>query len=151
MTNNEGARYPRARMIRTAAIVVGSVALGCLAACPTVDLGEDPSNPGVCRPDPAYFRNEVWPKFIKVPSDPMSCAGAAGCHREADGRSGLRFDSSSTPDLDRNYRVAIRFLNCGTPSASTLLTRPLAGEDSHGGGDIFTMTDPQVAVFEGWF
>lgn len=138
-------------MIRSIAIVMGSVALGCLAACPTIDLGEDPSNPGVCRPDPAYFRNEMWPKYIAV-ADPMkSCIGRSGCHSESDGRSGLRFDSSATPDLERNYQVAVRFLNCGTPSASTLYTRPLAGEDSHGGGDIFSSTDPQAAVFEGWF
>ena len=138
-------------MVRIAAIVAGSVALGFLAACPTIDLGEDPSNPGVCRPDPAYFRTEMWPKYLSTTDPAMSCVAAAGCHRESDGRSGLRFDASATPDLERNYRVAIRFLNCGTPSASTLLTRPLAGEDSHGGGDIFADTDPQVGIFQGWF
>jgi len=138
-------------MIRTAAIVVGLVALGCLAACPTVDLGEDPSNPAVCRPDPTYFREQIWPNYL-APSDPAkSCVAAAGCHRDSDGRSGLRLDSTAPIDLERNYQSTIRFLNCSTRDASSLYTRPLAGQDSHGGGDIFTMTDPQVMIFQDWF
>jgi hypothetical protein len=145
-------------MIRTAAIVVGSIALCGLAGCPTVDLGEDPSNPAVCRPDPMYFRTEMWPNYIKTADTAKSCVDAASCHREADGRSGLRFDPDPgtlpdgvTLDTERNYQVAIRFLNCSSRDASTLFTRPLGGQDSHGGGDIFEPTDPQVDVFRGWF
>lgn len=144
-------------MVRTVAIIAGSVALGCLAACPTIDLGEDPSNPGVCRPDPAYFRTAIWPEYL-APADPTkSCVIAGGCHRQADGRSALRLDHDpdllpdGSLDLEENYRVTIRFLNCSSRDASPLLTRPLAGEDSHGGDDIFTTADPQYAVFQGWF
>jgi len=42
-------------------------------------------------------------------------------------------------------------VNCGTPMASLLLTKPMAGIEGHGGGDIFPMGDPQADVFLGWF
>ena len=48
-------------------------------------------------------------------------------------------DSTEPIDLARNYSVATRFLNCGTPEASLLYTKPLRGLESHGGG---------VAVFD---
>ena len=37
------------------------------------------------------------------------------------------------------------------PIASQLLTKPLAGIDGHGGGDLFTTSDPQYTVFINWF
>jgi hypothetical protein len=134
--------------------VGGAVALVALLAgtgCPTVDLGDDPVEPGVCRPDPTYFRERIWPEYLAQPAMAQTCVGRAGCHGEADGRSALRLDNVDPIDFGRNYQVVTRFLNCGTPEASSLFTKPLAGQDPHGGGDLFTATDPTVAVFEGWF
>ncbi|MEZ4404288.1 MAG: hypothetical protein R3B06_29985 [Kofleriaceae bacterium] len=146
-----------ARRVRRSCVLVAQVGGSTLAAallltgCPTVDLGDDPVDPGVCRPDPGYFQAEIWPKFL-APADPMkSCVGRAGCHGETDGRSALRLDNVAPIDFTRNYQVVTRFLNCGTPAASALLTKPLAGEDPHGGGDVFAAGDPAIAVFEGWF
>lgn len=140
-------------MNRIAAIVAGSIALAGLAGCPTIDLGEDPSNPALCRPDPAYFRDQIWNDYITIggAQSEDSCIRAGGCHAEADGRSGLRLDATEPIDLERNYQVVIRFLNCSARDSSSFLTRPLAGEDQHGGGDLFSTSDPQYATFQGWF
>ncbi|MBK9031729.1 MAG: hypothetical protein IPL61_10460 [Myxococcales bacterium] len=136
-----------------AAAVSGLVTAAVLASagCPTVDLGDDPVEPGVCRPSPDYFRTRIWPEYLAQPEMAKSCVGRAGCHGETDGRSALRLDVSEPIDFTRNYQVVTRFLNCGTPEASSLFTKPLTGEDPHGGGDMFTAADPSVAVFEGWF
>src|SRR5687768_16421568 len=109
-----------------AASSLAGVALCALlvTACPTVDLGGAPVSPGACRPDPAYVEAVIWPDFI---TGAASCVGAAGCHRLEDGRSALRLDTADPLDLGRNYAVVTRFLSCGTPSASSLLTKPLAG------------------------
>lgn len=131
-------------------LLVATAALAA-AGCPTVDLGDDPVDPGVCRPDPAYYEAEVWPKFLAQPEPTKTCVGRAGCHGEADGRSALRLDAIEPIDHSRNYAVVTRFLNCGTPGASALLTKPLAGEDPHGGGDIYTGADPAITTFTAWF
>ena len=133
--------------------VGGAVALAALlcAGCPTVDLGDDPVEPGVCRPDPDYFRTRVWPEFLAPPDMAKTCVGRSGCHGEADGRSALRLDNTDPIDFTRNSQVVTRFLNCGTPEASSLYTKPLTGEDPHGGGDLFGGADPAAAVFLAWF
>lgn len=131
-------------------LLVASIAAGSLG-CPTVDLGDDPVDPGVCRPDPAYFEAEIWPKFLARSEPDKTCVGRSGCHGEADGRSALRLDAIEPIDYARNYQVTTRFLNCGTPAASSLLTKPVSGEDPHGGGDVFGASDPSVAIFTAWF
>ena len=120
------------------------------AGCPTVDLGETPVSPGSCRPDPAYFRDTLWPEFIDPPDTAQSCVGESGCHRVEDGRSALRFATDPIDD-NRNYDVMTRFLNCGAPEASTALTKPLSGVDSHGGGDLFAPGSDPENVFLDWF
>lgn len=123
-----------------------------LAACPTVDLGETPPDTGQCRPDRQYFEDVIWPEFIAPPAAASSCVAAAGCHETSTGRSAFRVDGIEPIDLSANYDVVTRFLNCGTPGASPLLTKPLAGIEAHGGGDIFSSTaDPAVTAFEAWF
>ncbi len=139
---------------------LGSVAGACvlaasavlLGACPTVDLGETPPDTGQCRPDRQYFEDVIWPEYIAPAAAAASCVAAGGCHEASTGRSAFRVDGIEPIDLSANYDVVTRFLNCGTPSASPLLTKPLAGIEGHGGGDIFaTSGDPAVVAFEAWF
>lgn len=131
------------------------LAVTALAGCPTVDLGDTPPDPGVCRPDPTYYRDVIWPEFLAPADAARSCVVAGGCHATQDGRSALRLETDVDADPTahtRNYQVVTRFLNCASPDASSLLTKPLATVDSHGGGDIFPNTmDPAVMAFEGWF
>jgi hypothetical protein len=77
----------------------------------------------------------------------LSCA-RAGCHIA--GGNGLDFPA--TIDYPAAYKRSQSYLNCGTPEASLFLTKPLAGIDPHGGGDIFGGTgDPAVQIFLDWF
>jgi hypothetical protein len=126
-----------------------------LAGCPTVDLGDSPPDVGQCRPDRQYYIDVIWPRYL-APSAPAeiarSCVAASGCHESQSGRSALRLLTGLPVDHDRNYQVVTRFLNCSTPLASELLTKPLAGIEAHQGGDIFpAATDPAVVDFQGWF
>ena len=122
-----------------------------LAACPTVDLGETPVSPGACRPDPAYFEDVIWPEFIDTGDAQTSCVVEGGCHQLENGRSAFRVSLVEPIDYSANYNVVSRFLNCGTPSASPLLTKPISGVDSHGGGDLFAPDSASEDVFLGWF
>ncbi|HEY8146802.1 MAG TPA: hypothetical protein VIG06_29180 [Kofleriaceae bacterium] len=132
-----------------AALLMTTCAMGS-AGCPTVDLGETPVSPGSCRPDPAYYRDVIWPDFVDVADTTKSCVGDAACHRIEDGRSALRFTTNPVDD-NRNYDNMTRFLNCGAPEASAALTKPLSGVDPHGGGDLFTPgSDPETTFLE-WF
>lgn len=132
-------------------LLVCAVAL--LAACPTVDLGEEPATPGSCRPDPAYFQDTVWPEFIEGGGDmARSCVAASGCHDgNNNGRSSLRFETSEPINFQQNYDIFTRFLNCATPEASTALTKPESGVEPHGGGDLFDASSPAVDTFLQWF
>ncbi len=133
-----------------ASAVVAATALA-LAGCPNVDFGDQPPDPGLCRPDFQYYKDVVWPQFL-APADPArSCVTQSGCHQVATGRSALRLETNPVDDT-RNYQVVTRFLNCATPEASPLLGKPLVGDDPHGGGDLFPSTaDPAVVSFLGWF
>jgi hypothetical protein len=134
--------------------LLGAVALFGATGCPTVDLGDMPADPGVCRPDPGYYRDVIWPEVLASADPARSCVDAPGCHALATGRSALRLvtDLDDPAIHDRNYPVVIRFLNCGTPEASSLITKPLAGLDPHGGGDLFPgRDDPAIEAFLGWF
>ncbi len=136
----------------TTAILVALVAL-TLSGCPTVDLGENPPDPPTCRPDFVYYQDVLYPEFIAPADENLSCVNAAGCHRIKDGRSALRL-SVSPPDHAANYAIVTRFLNCGLPEASSMLTKPMAGVVAHGGGDMFDNslgpTTPR-GIFEEWF
>ena len=131
----------------------GALAACCLlalAGCPTVDLGETPPDIGLCTPAKGmdYFVNSIWPMYLH-PSGAKDCAQSSGCHAMAHG---LALTTQAPIDFVANYRVAQQYLNCGTPSASELLTKPLAGIDGHGGGDLFAdQNDPAVQVFLNWF
>jgi hypothetical protein len=137
--------------MRASILLVASLAT--LTGCPTVDFGETPVGVGQCRPDRDYFRDEIWPNYLAPTEPERSCVGQALCHAADTGRSALRLetDTSDPGVFDRNYEAVTRFLNCGSPEASPLLTKPMAGLDAHRGGDMFSGTDPEVDVFELWF
>jgi hypothetical protein len=126
-----------------------SLGLGLLAGCPTVDLGDTPTDIGLCNPAGGlpYFQDQIWPKVV-VRSDPTTQCNRVGCH--VTGGNGLDFP---TPvDYPTAYKRVQIYLNCGMPSASPFLTKPLAGGDAHTGGDIFaSLSDPAVQVFLAWF
>jgi hypothetical protein len=131
---------------------LGLLALLPLAGCPTVDLGDTPPDIGQCRPDRQYYIDVIWPRYLAPAAPARSCVAASGCHEAQTGRSALRLSTAAPVDHDRNYQVVTRFLNCSTPTASELLTKPLAGIEAHQGGDLFpSAADPAVIDFEGWF
>jgi hypothetical protein len=139
--------HPVSGRVLAIALALGSELAG--AACSTVDLGESPVSPGACRPDPAYFDDTLWPEYLAPAGASASCVGQSGCHRIEDGRSALRLTTDPL-DLDRNYDVVTRFIDCGAPEASSLYTKPLDSVDPHGGGDLFGADDAAAAVFLDW-
>lgn len=150
-------------MLRTSAVTrlgwlqgvaIAALALGsllALAGCPTVDLGEVPPDPNVCRPDRGYYEEMIWPNYLAPAAPAKSCVAQAGCHASNNGRSALRLETSDPIDHSLNYTAVTRFLNCNTPEASRLLTKPLSTEAPHGGDDVLFPGDPEIAVFLGWF
>jgi hypothetical protein len=133
-------------------LVAAALALA-VAGCPTVDLGDQPPDVGLCNPPGGmpYFMTDVWPKFLTIAdtgSRKSNCTDD-GCHDLAHG---MILDPRTPVDFAKNYRVVQTYLNCGAPETSELLTKPLAGQDAHGGGDIFANeSDPAVQTFLGWF
>ena len=127
-----------------------SAGLAALAGCPTVDLGDTPTEIGLCNPAGglSYFQDQIWPKYV-VRTDPMTaCNRASACH--VAGGNGLDFPNPV--DYPSAYRRSQIYLNCGTPTASLFLTKPEGGIEPHGGGDIFpSPSDPAVQVFLDWF
>lgn len=135
---------------RSAATLSLAALIAGLAGCPTVDLGDTPEDIGLCNPSGGreYFEAQIWPSFVRA-GTASACTRAGACHDPAGGNAlGFIVDP---PDFAANYRQAQVYLNCGTPNASQLLTKPLAGVDPHGGMDLFGSDDPAVAVFLGWF
>ncbi len=123
------------------------VCMGTLAGCPEVDLGDTPTEIGLCNPTGGlpYFQDQIWPKYIM--NSTSSCAQNS-CH--VNGGNGLDFPGPV--DYAAFYRRTQIYLNCGMPEASQLLTKPLAGTDPHGGGDVFASeSDPAVVIFLDWF
>ena len=47
--------------------------------------------------------------------------------------------------------MTLQYLNCGQPRQSSLLTKPLAGEDGHGGGDLIQNGSAEMMTFLMWF
>ena len=97
----------------------------------------------------AVLESDIYPTYLNNP-DPAKQCTKSGCHDE-NGQSALRFMTDPV-DLPGNYKESLIYLNCATPEASELLTKPLAGVEPHGGGDIFADTsDPAVQTFLMWF
>ncbi len=124
------------------------------AGCPTVDLGDNPPDPGQCRPDMAYFETVIWSEFIDTGDPATSCVDTAGCHRDSDGRSAFRVVLPPTDqpvDFRANYARVVPFLNCGAPEASVLLAKPLRGVSTHAGGDPVQPGSDEERIFLEWF
>ncbi len=129
-------------------------ALPLVAGCPTVDLGDTPTDIGLCNPAGGldYFTTVIWPEFVRPTDGAEGCTKTGSCHNEAGGN-GLSFRTQPAPDFPFNFRQAQLFLNCGTPSSSLMLTKPLSGIDAHNGGDIFMpgADDATIQKFLDWF
>jgi hypothetical protein len=129
-----------------------SIALLC--GCPTVDLGDDPPDIGRCNPTLGlpYFESDIVSKYLKLSDRTSGCGRDGSCHDRAHG---LAFDLSNfspgSAAMLTNYRVAQQYLNCGQPRQSALLTKPLAGEDGHGGGDLIQNGSAEMMTFLSWF
>ncbi len=119
--------------------------------CPTLDPGDHLGDEGSCRPDFDYYRDVLWPEYL-VATPATSCLTGAGCHGQANNpRSALRLSTTAPVDHLANYEVTTRFLSCAMEETSALLTKPQAGIDAHGGGDLFTNPSDQRSVFLDWF
>jgi hypothetical protein len=130
-----------------------------LAGCPTVDLGDTPVQPPLCRPNLQKFREPggIWDTAVAPASEAASCVSRGGCHAQATGRSALRLivrprDQMTDSDWSTNLDVVARFLNCSTPSDSLFITKPLSGLDPHLGGDLWTCVGEcePVRTVEAW-
>jgi hypothetical protein len=112
-----------------------------LAGCPTVDLGDTPVQPPLCRPNLETFKapGGIWETAINPADTNMSCVAREGCHAQATGRSALRliYPPATDTDWTTNLDVVARFLNCSTPSDSLFITKPEGGKEGHLGGDIW--------------
>ena len=122
-----------------------------LCGCPTVDLGDDPPDVGLCNPagGMTYFQTEIVPKYLKLSDATSGCGRDGACHNRAHG---LAYDlTAANLDGAANYRVTLQYLNCGQPRQSQLLTKPLAGEDGHGGGDLIQNGSAEMMTLLMWF
>jgi len=145
----------RSKAASRGASLLAPVVLSLLAGCPTVDLGDTPSDIGLCNPPGGidFFRDEVWPKFVRPTDATNGCTKAGGCHNEAGGNA-LAFKGGATPsatDFTFNYRQTQIYLNCGNPEASPLRTKPLSSMDPHGGGDLMAPGSEPDTTFLMWF
>ncbi len=130
-------------------VLRAEILLVLLAGCPTVDLGDTPPDIGQCNPMGGldYFQNTIWPNYLN--NTTKACVQAA-CHDQGGNGGLLRYVTSPSIDYPGNYRKSLVDLNCSMPSASLMLTKP-TGFDPHGGGTIFSMSDPLAQTFLAWF
>jgi hypothetical protein len=134
---------------RLPAMLAITLAIAPLTGCPTVDLGDTPTEIGLCNPPGGlqYFQDQIWPSYVIRDNGATSCA-RVGCHTA--GGNGLDFPPQI--DFAAAYKRTQLHLNCGSPEASPFLTKPLSGIEPHGGGDIFpNVEDPAVQIFLAWF
>ena len=125
-----------------------------LAGCPTVDLGDTPVTPPLCRPSLDELKRTVWPAAIDPPDQSKSCVAQAGCHAQTTGRSALRLIPTPASDADwaQNLDEIAQFLDCASPAASLFITKPQAGTEAHLGGDLWPdcATCEPVSTVEKW-
>lgn len=120
--------------------------------CPTVDLGDTPEDIGLCNPRGGlpYFQSVIWPMYVRPTNTTSGCTKTGGCHILGDGNL-LGYKVGTQVDFAANYRATLVHLECGAPTMSKYLTKPLAGIDGHGGMDIFQPGAPEVQLFLDWF
>jgi hypothetical protein len=131
-----------------------AVAIACvpaLAGCPTVNLGDTPAGIGVCNPTEglAYFQAMIWPMYLDPPNQTTTCV-RSGCHDKIDSAGGMGLDPTLPINYQGNYQIVQPQLDCESPDASQLLTKPL-NLYGHGGGAVFTVSDPEYSLFLNWF
>ena len=142
-------RFTRMGSHRSSSVVTGAACVLLLGGCPTVDLGDTPTEVGLCNPAGglSYFQSQIWPNYVQRPVADQTCARSS-CH--VAGGNALEFPNPI--DFPTAYRRVQVYLNCGSPESSLFLTKPLTGVEPHGGGDIFSGPgDPAVQIFLDWF
>ena len=113
------------RSDRLRSLGASCVLLAALAGCPTVDLGDTPTDIGLCNPPGGveYFQERIWPEFVR-PGNANSCTKAGvTINREVDvppqgvGTLTLEFDvfgyTTGTP------RVEVDWVSSGMPAGTT--------------------------------
>jgi hypothetical protein len=100
----------------------------------------------------AYFDAMIWPNYLAIqsPVDSTHSCLDHNCHGNNSFAGGMGFDTSN-PTSPNNYRIAQGEIECSVPTASRLLTKPLAGIEGHDGGDLIRMSDPEYTTFLNWF
>jgi hypothetical protein len=145
--------------MRQVLLLTSALLVVLLGACPTVDLGDTPVTPPLCRPklDPFMAEGGIWDTAINPPDMTKSCIANDGCHAQATGRSALRLiskprDQMLLSDWNTNLDVIARYLNCATPANSLLITKPEAGIETHNGGDLWfcDATCEPITTVEAW-
>ena len=146
-----------------AALVVAAAGLlgGALASCDTVDLGAPPSDINVCQPSMRFFVDEIWPNVLSKDYGGKHCYDAK-CHDPGSGRP-LSLIGNPMPklapgdpipdpvpdDWAKNYRSTTEQMNCANVTASDLILLP-TNQRTHGGGQLFAPTDPEVTLITNW-
>jgi hypothetical protein len=150
-------------------LVAAAVPALAVAACETVNLGEPPADINACRPSQSYFvygtamdggtNNGIWQDVLGKDYGGKHCHDSA-CHG-AGSKNSLKLTVPScvppgcnpplplTLEWADNYRAVAEQMNCANVSASRLLTLP-SGLQTHGGGKLFDVTDPEADVIIGW-
>src|SRR5690349_725853 len=97
---------------RSSSIVTGAACVMLLGGCPTVDLGDTPTEVGLCNPAGGlpYFQSQIWPNYVQRPVADQTCARSS-CH--VAGGNGLDFPNPI--DYPTAYRRVQVYLNCGSP------------------------------------
>ncbi|MDB4981512.1 MAG: hypothetical protein JWM82_2264, partial [Myxococcales bacterium] len=133
---------------------VASALAGGLLACQTVDLGTPPSDINACRPSQQYFIDEIWPNVLNKDYGGKTCADAK-CHDPGSGRPLTLVPPRDPgaiplpPEWAANYRSASEQMNCSNVTSSELLVLP-TGQRVHGGGTLFSLTDPEAGKIQMW-
>ncbi|MEA2701016.1 MAG: hypothetical protein QOI66_5287 [Myxococcales bacterium] len=122
--------------------------------CDTVDLGQPPAGLNECRPGPAFFTTDVWPKVLGATFAGKHCSDG-GCHDAASPRQLVLPPPTSAPavplppDWQAVYTSASNQMQCANVGASELLTRP-SGVRQHGGGKLFEPDGAEAMILRQW-
>ena len=141
---------------RAAGLAIGAVLAGAPlgGGCSTVDLGTPPPDVNACRPGQQWFIDQIWPMVLSADYGGRHCYDSM-CHGGASVNL-LRLTVPAGPgmiplpmDWNDDYVAASNEMNCSNVDASNLLLKPTATV-THGGGMLFSPSDPQADLIKKW-